>query len=114
VRELRWPIGGLAVLAALLCAGCSSGSASSGSASTRPVALAAGAVDAPVHVTVSGLPPTGLVTVQAQARDDMNRLWESQAQFRATATGTLNLATAVPVSGSYHVRPLAFLNDPST
>jgi hypothetical protein len=33
----------------------------------------------------------------------MNRLWESQAQFRATATGTLNLATAVPASGSYHV-----------
>ncbi len=34
---------------------------------------------------------------------------ESQAQFRATAAGTLNLATAVPVSGSYRVADAAGL-----
>jgi dienelactone hydrolase len=96
------------VLLALLCAGCSSGSAS-----TQHVRLAAGpaaaAIDTPVHVTVSGLPPGGPVTVRAQTRDNQGRLWESQAQFRATAAGTLNLATAVPVSGSYHVADAAGL-----
>jgi dienelactone hydrolase len=108
MRGSRWPAGGLAVLLALLCAGCSSGSAS-----TQHVTLAAGtaaaAFDSPVHVTVSGLPPGEPVTVQAQTHDDLNRLWESQAEFRATAAGTLNLATAVPVSGSYHVADAAGL-----
>ena len=105
---LRWPVGGLACLLALLGAGCSGGSSS-----TQPVTLAAGpaaaAFDTPVHVAVGGLPPGGSVTVQAQTHDDLNRLWESQAEFRATAAGTLNLATAVPVSGSYHVADAAGL-----
>ena len=35
--------------------------------------------------------------------------WESAAQFRASAAGTLNLATAVPVSGSYRVADAAGL-----
>jgi hypothetical protein len=108
VRGLRWPAGGLAVLLALLCAGCSCGPAA-----TRHIELdaapAAAAFDAPVHITVSGLPPGGAVTVQAQTRDDQGHRWESQAQFRATAAGTLNLATAVPVSGSYHVADAAGL-----
>jgi dienelactone hydrolase len=102
MRGLRSPAGGLAVLLALLGAGCSSGPAT-----TRSVELDAGpaaaAFDTSVHITVSGLPPGGGVTVQAQTRDGQGRLWQSQAQFRATAAGTLNLATAVPVSGSYHV-----------
>jgi dienelactone hydrolase len=102
LRGVRWPAGGLAVLLALLCAGCSSVSAA-----TQHVELDAGpaaaAFDTPVHITVSGLPPGERVTVQAQTRDYLGRRWESQAQFRATAAGTLNLATAVPVSGSYHV-----------
>jgi hypothetical protein len=98
----RWPAGGLAVLLALLCAGCGSESAS-----TQHIELDAGpavaAFDAPVHITVSGLPPGGRLTVRAQTRDAQGRTWESQAQYRATAAGTLNLTTAVPVSGSYHV-----------
>jgi dienelactone hydrolase len=102
MRGLRWPAGGLAVLLALLCAGCSSVSAA-----TQHMELDAGpaaaAFDTPVHITVSGLAPGERVTVQAQTRDALGRRWESQAQFRATAAGTLNLATAVPVSGSYHV-----------
>jgi dienelactone hydrolase len=108
VRGSRWPAGGLAVVLALLGAGCSSGPAA-----TQHIQLDAGpaaaAFDAPVHITVSGLAPGEGVTVRAQARDAQGRPWESQAQFRATAAGTLDLATAVPVSGSYHVADAAGL-----
>jgi hypothetical protein len=81
-------------------AGCGSGPAGA------PVRLDAGPAVAalvdPVHVSVSGLPPAGLVTVQARALDRQGQPWVSAAVFRASAAGTLNLATAVPVSGSYH------------
>jgi hypothetical protein len=72
MRGLRWPAGGLAVVLALLCAGCSSGSAT-----PQHIELdagpAAGAFDTPVHITVSGLAPGGGVTVQAQTRDVQGR-----------------------------------------
>lgn len=45
----------------------------------------------------------------AQARDYQGRLWQSAAQFRAGPSGALNLATATPVSGSYHVADAAGL-----
>jgi hypothetical protein len=64
---------------------------------------AAAAFDAPIRIAVGGLPPGTLVSVQTRARDYEGRPWESAAEFRASATGTLNLATAVPISGSYHV-----------
>jgi dienelactone hydrolase len=70
---------------------------------------AAAAVVDPVHVSVSGLPPDGLVTVQARTLDKNGQPWVSAAVFRAGATGTLNLATAVPVSGSYHTADAAGL-----
>ena len=63
----------------------------------------------PVHMSVTGLPPGGLVTVRARARDYKGRPWQSAAQFRANASGDLNLASAVPVSGSYHVADAAGL-----
>jgi len=92
---------GVALLLVLAGAGCGSGPAAA-----PPVRLDAGpaaaALIAPVHVGVSGLPPGGLVTVQARAVDRDGQPWVSAAVFRASATGTLNLATAVPVSGSYH------------
>lgn len=69
---------------------------------------AAAAFDTPVHITISGL-PRGLVTVQARARDYEGRLWRSAASFRVSTPGPLNLATAVPVSGSYHVADSAGL-----
>ncbi len=81
-------------------AGCAAGAAGCGPA--------AALVD-PVHVSVSGLPPAGLVTVQARALDRHGQPWISAAAFRASATGTLNLATGVPVSGSYHVADAAGL-----
>jgi dienelactone hydrolase len=80
---------------------------SSGQAAALHVRLDAGptvtAFVTPVHVTVSGLPPGALVTLRARATDYEGRTWRSAAQFRASSTGRLSLATAVPVSGSYHV-----------
>jgi dienelactone hydrolase len=97
--------GAVLVLAAAGCGG--------GSPGVPPVRLDAGPAAAalvdPVHVTVTGLPPAGLVTVQARALDKEGQPWVSAAVFRASATGTLNLATAVPVSGSYHVADAAGL-----
>jgi dienelactone hydrolase len=88
-------------------AGCGSGPAGA------PVRLDAGPAAAalvdPVHVSVSGLPPAGLVTVQARTLDPQGQPWVSAAVFRASAAGTLNLATAVPVSGSYHTADAAGL-----
>jgi dienelactone hydrolase len=102
VRGLPWYATGLlAGVLVLACGGCSGGSA--GALNVRLNAVpAAAAFDAPVHITVSGL-PAGLVAVEAWARDYQGRLWQSAAQFRASSAGTLNLATAVPVSGSYRV-----------
>jgi Acyl-CoA thioester hydrolase/BAAT N-terminal region len=101
VHGLRWRIAGLVGAVAMLC-GCSSGSAAALHVRLH-AGPAAAPYDTPVHITVSGLPPGKLVTLQARARDDEGRLWQSAAQFRADSAGTLNLATAVPVSGSYHV-----------
>ena len=70
---------------------------------------AAAALVDPVHITVSGLPSAGLVTVQARTLDRQGQPWVSAAVFRASAAGTLNLATAVPVSGSYHAADAAGL-----
>jgi dienelactone hydrolase len=107
VRSGRW-FGSIAI--ALLCAGCSGASASP---PRVHVDLSAGPFsapfDTPVHITVSGLSSGGLVTLRAQADDIEGRRWESAAQFRASAAGTLNLATAVPVSGSYRVADAAGL-----
>ena len=80
---------------------------SSGQAAALHVRLDAGPAVAafvtPIHVTVSGLPPGTPVTLRARAADYEGRIWQSEAQFRATSAGRLSLATAVPVSGSYHV-----------
>lgn len=108
VRGLPWYVAGrLAGVLVLACGGCSGGSAS-----PLHVRLDAGpaaaAFDTPVHITVRGLPP-GLVTVRAQARDYQGRQWQSAAKFRAGPAGTLNLARAVPVSGSYQVADAAGL-----
>jgi dienelactone hydrolase len=104
-RRSRGVAGAVLVMAAAGCGG--------GSPGVPPVRLDAGPAAAvlvdPVHVTVSGLPPAALVTVQAQALDREGQPWISAAAFRASATGTLNLATAVPVSGSYHTADAAGL-----
>ena len=100
-----WPFAVLALAA--------TGSGSGGPAPNAPVRLDAGpaaaAQVAPVHVSISALPAAGLVTVQARTTDDQGRPWESAAVFRASAAGTLNLATAVPVSGGYRTADAAGL-----
>jgi hypothetical protein len=92
----------------LLCVGCSGGSARALHVRLN-AGPAAGPFDTPVHITASGLPPGGLVTLAARTRGSDGRPWASSAQFRASAAGTLNLASAVPVSGSYHVADAAGL-----
>ncbi len=108
-RRLRgrvwWLAGAALVLAA---AGCGGGPP--GALHVRlDAGPAAAAVIAPVHVSVSGLPPGALVTVRARALDAQGQPWVSAAEFRASAAGTLNLATAEPVSGSYHTADAAGL-----
>jgi dienelactone hydrolase len=92
---------------ALLCGACS------GPAPRLRVRLDAGPLtapfDTPVHVALTGLPPSGLVTLDARTTDYQGRVWVSSADYRATAAGTLNLSTAVPVAGSYHVADAAGL-----
>jgi dienelactone hydrolase len=87
----------------VLVTGCSSGH----DTAALHVGLDAGpsvaALVTPIHVDVSGLPPGGLVTVRASTTDYQGRPWQSAARFRASPKGTLDLGTAVPVSGSYHV-----------
>ena len=101
MRTGRW-LGSIAI--ALACAGCGGGPANPPQLHVRLVAGPYSApFDTPVHVTVSGLPSGGPVTLRAQTLDYEGRPWQSAAQFRASTAGTLNLATAVPVSGSYRV-----------
>jgi dienelactone hydrolase len=112
VRTLPWYLTGLLAGAlGIACSGCGGGSAGAHSG-TGQVRLNAGppaaAFDTPVRITATGLPP-GLVTVRAQARDYQGRQWQSAARFRVGPAGTLNLARAVPVSGSYHVADAAGL-----
>jgi dienelactone hydrolase len=104
---MRWYLLACAALA-LAAAGC--GSSSSGTPQVRlDAGPAAAALTDPVHVSVSGLPAAGLVTVQASTVGQDGPPWQSSAVFRASGNGTLNLATAVPVSGSYHVADAAGL-----
>jgi len=103
-----WVSAGAALLLVLAGAGCGSGPA--GALHVRlDAGPAVAAMIAPVHVSVSGLPPGGLVTVRARALDAQGRPWVSAAVFRASAAGTLNLVAAVPVSGSYHTADAAGL-----
>ncbi len=109
MRKWRYLVSGLLTATlALLCGACSGGPAL-----PLHVRLAAGpasgAFDSPVHFAVSGLPPGARVILQLRTHDYQGRAWESAAEFRASAAGTLNLATAVPVSGSYHVADQAGL-----
>ena len=105
-RCRAWGLAGAVLVLAV--AGCGGGSPGAPRVRLDAGPAVAAVVD-PVHVTVSGLPAAGLVTVQARALDRDGQPWVSAAVFRASAAGTLNLATAVPVAGSYHVADAAGL-----
>jgi len=106
LRRRSWGVAGAVLVMAV--AGCGGGPAN-GTAVRLVAGPAAAVLVDPVHVSVSGLPSAGLVTVQARALDREGQPWVSAAVFRASAAGTLNLATAVPVSGSYHAADVAGL-----
>ena len=99
----------VAAMLILACAACGGGRPAAAAQVRLDAGPAAAAVDALVHISVRGLPPAALVTVQAQALDRDGQPWESAAVFRASTAGTVNLATAVPVSGSYHTADAAGL-----
>ena len=57
-------------------------------------------LDAPVSVSVDGLPPGSRVTITATAADRDGATWKSSAEFDATPAGSVTLDQA-PVSGAY-------------
>jgi dienelactone hydrolase len=58
-------------------------------------------VDEPFRLTVSGLPPGKPVTIRAATRDGELREWVSNATFVAGDDGTVDVAAAAPLSGTY-------------
>ena len=58
-------------------------------------------VDEPFTLTVSGLPPGEPVTIRATTRDGELREWASKATFLAGDDGTVDVASAAPLSGTY-------------
>jgi dienelactone hydrolase len=59
--------------------------------------------DAPLHVHVSRVSAGQNVTINASTTDDAGRAWRSSATFVAGPDGTVDVATATPVRGSYSV-----------
>jgi hypothetical protein len=57
--------------------------------------------DQAVGIRVTGLAAGQRVTITAQAVDDAHRVWRAQADYTASQDGVVNLASAVPASGSY-------------
>jgi dienelactone hydrolase len=64
---------------------------------SEPSALADQAID----IRVTGLTAGEQVTVSAQATDAKKGTWRSAAVYTASQSGTVDLATAAPKSGSY-------------
>lgn len=62
-----------------------------------PVAL----VDAPVAIRVAGLPPRAEVTIRASTNDVEGRPWKSEAVFRASARGVVDLSADRPLRGAW-------------
>ena len=57
--------------------------------------------DRRVDISLDGFEPGQRVTVRAHMRDDLNRLWLSQAGFVTGPSGEAHLATQAPILGSY-------------
>lgn len=58
-------------------------------------------VDEEVRIRLGGLPPQRAVVLRARTQDDENRGWSSRAEFRADASGGVNVATQESIGGSY-------------
>jgi dienelactone hydrolase len=67
--------------------------------------------DQPVHIVVSGLDPGRAVTVGLRSTDALGHVWASQAVLRSNGSGTIDLASAKAVSGSYQgVNPMGLID----
>jgi dienelactone hydrolase len=72
----------------------------------HPVALA----DVPLHVLIVGLAPAKRVTLVARTTDQHGAEFESATPFAADGRGTVDLATAQPLGGTYkQPDPMGFL-----
>lgn len=58
-------------------------------------------VDDEVSLHVRGLRPRQSVVIRASVRDDEQRIWRSQAEFRADAAGSLDVSAQESRGGSY-------------
>ncbi|MCO8272164.1 acyl-CoA thioesterase/BAAT N-terminal domain-containing protein [Actinoplanes sp. TRM 88003] len=65
------------------------------------VAAPAALFDAPLGVTLTGLPPGGDVTVRATTTDQNGQAWAATAVFRADQDGRVDPAAQAPLSGDY-------------
>ncbi|SNY74535.1 acyl-CoA thioesterase/bile acid-CoA:amino acid N-acyltransferase family protein [Paractinoplanes atraurantiacus] len=82
--------------ALLLLAGCGHGPSAA-----LHVAATTALFDAPLGVTLTGLPAHHDVVVRATATDKSGAQWSSAATFESSGAGTVDPATQAPVSGSY-------------
>lgn len=57
--------------------------------------------DAPLGVSINGLPAGGRVTVTASAQDGASHTWTSHATYPVDRSGTVDLATTAPTDGTY-------------
>jgi dienelactone hydrolase len=73
--------------------------------SSGPTAMtvtpAAGLIDEPLHIQLSGVPPDAEVTVRAHLLNQRGVPWSSHATFIEGACGSVDLTTDAPVSGTY-------------
>jgi dienelactone hydrolase len=92
----RWVA--IAAAGVLLLAGCGG----HGSAQIRVrIAAASALFDAPLGVTITGLPASRHVTVNATAGDYAGHTWKSSATYLPDSTGTLDPAITAPITGDY-------------
>ena len=58
-------------------------------------------MDEQVRIRALGLPPKSCARITATMRDDAGRLWESEASFRASSAGVIDVAAQAPFAGTY-------------
>ena len=58
-------------------------------------------LDEPVVISISGMPPGELITVQATCKDMHDQEWSSHAVLETNEAGETNLTTQAPIEGSY-------------
>jgi dienelactone hydrolase len=88
-------------LAFLLVAAATLSGCGGGSGVEVHVAPTSSLADEPVHIEVSGLTPRAKVTVRLTSRDAAGTTWSSDATFRATDGGRVDVDKAAATTGSY-------------